>query len=71
MAKKLTDAGKKWLARNDPLQTREGKRAAKRKLRRQTKPQPVERGEIRRREQRRRQIVERRVLAKPLLKGTS
>jgi hypothetical protein len=67
MTKLPNDAGKQWLERNDPLETREGKRAAKRKRQRPTKM--LERGEIRRREQRRRQIIERRALAKPILKG--
>jgi len=66
MTKLPNDAGK-WLTRNDPMETREGKRVAKRKRHRQTKP--LERGQIRRREQRRRQIIVRRALAKPLLKG--
>jgi hypothetical protein len=67
------DAGKRWLAENDPLMTHEGKRAAKRKakrkLRKQMKQQPIERSEIERREQRRQDITARRALARPILKG--
>ena len=67
------DAGKRWLAANDPLLTPEGKRAAKRKakrkLRKQMKRQPTEHGEIERRKQRRQDIIDRRALARPILKG--
>ncbi len=66
MTKLPQDAGKKWLARNDPLRTREGKRKAKRKRRRQVK---LERREVKRRKERKRRRDERRMLARPLLKG--
>lgn len=59
MTRLPNDAGKRWLARNDPMPTRKGKAKRRRS----------EANEIKRQKRRKRDRAERQMLARPILKG--